>query len=148
MIKKLSRFWTLGLLTGVLATAALWAQQAPDAGQPTSDPPPAPQGVEVQARGPVHEAFAAPAAQPEPTILVPKQPPEPINEMPPDTKPDGNMVWIGGYWAWDDDRKDFLWVSGIWRSVPPGKQWVPGYWRQESGQWQWVPGFWNTVAAQ
>ena len=102
----------------------------------------------MQARGPVHEAFAAPEAQPEPSILVPRKPPEPINEMPPDAKPDGNMVWIGGYWAWDDDRKDFLWVSGIWRSVPPGKTWVPGYWRQEAEQWQWVPGFWNAAAVQ
>ena len=38
------------------------------------------------------------------------------------------MDWIPGYWAWDDERADFLWVSGIWRALPPGRQWVPGYW--------------------
>ena len=40
------------------------------------------------------------------------------------------MAWIPGYWGWDDDRSDFLWVSGIWRNLPPGRQWMPGYWAQ------------------
>ena len=35
------------------------------------------------------------------------------------------MAWIPGYWAWDDERNDFLWISGIWRALPPGRQWVP-----------------------
>jgi hypothetical protein len=52
------------------------------------------------------------------------------------------VQWIGGYWAWDGDRQDFLWVSGVWRVPPPGRQWVPGYWNQVDGGWQWVPGFW------
>src|SRR5262245_24029566 len=57
---------------------------------------------EVQARGPVHEAFAAPVERdPEPGIVVAKQPPEPVPELPPDTKPEGdNVQWIPGYWAW------------------------------------------------
>ena len=34
-------------------------------------------------------------------------------------KPDGaNVVWVTGYWAWDDMRKDFIWISGIWRDTP------------------------------
>ena len=42
-----------------------------------------------------------------------------VEEIPPDMKPEGeNSVWIPGYWSWDDDRRDFLWVSGVWR-VPP-----------------------------
>lgn len=104
-----------------------------------------PQGVEVQARGPIHEAFATPTAEPKPTYGVPKKPPAPIEEMPPDEKPEGDPVWIGGYWAWDDDRADYLWVSGCWRVPPQGKDWVAGYWREVSGQHQWVPGFWRTV---
>lgn len=33
--------------------------------------------------------------------------------LPPDQKPEGDDVaWIPGYWAWDDERNDFLWVSG------------------------------------
>ncbi|MFM7149740.1 MAG: hypothetical protein ACKO23_07850 [Gemmataceae bacterium] len=58
------------------------------------------------------------------------------------------MIWIGGYWAWDDDRSDFLWVSGVRRVPPPGKQWVSGYWRQESSSWQWVGGFWTAPRQQ
>jgi hypothetical protein len=102
------------------------------------------EGVEVQARGPVHEAFAEPALRgPRPTPVVTKQPPDPIEELPPDQKPAGdNVQWIPGYWAWDDERGDFLWVSGTWRGIPPGRQWVPGYWSQVKGGWQWAAGYW------
>jgi hypothetical protein len=99
----------------------------------------------VLARGPVHEAFVTATTEPKPTQYVPKKPPVNIEEMPPEDKPEGDAVWIGGYWAWDDDRDDHLWVSGCWRVRPAGKEWVPGYWREQSNQWQWVPGFWTTV---
>jgi hypothetical protein len=119
----------------------------PPMSAPSGDPPAAPQGVEVLARGPVHEAFATPTAEPVPTKPVCKKPPKALDEMPPEQKPEGEVVWVSGYWAWDDDRKDYLWVSGIWRTPPPGKQWVAGYWREAGSEWQWVPGFW-TAAAQ
>jgi hypothetical protein len=109
---------------------------------PSPELPPVPKGIEVLARGPVHEAFATPTAEPLPTPPVSKQPPKPLDEMPPEQKPEGDVVWIGGYWAWDDDRKDFLWVSGVWRTTPPGKSWVAGYWREDADRFQWVPGFW------
>jgi hypothetical protein len=103
------------------------------------------EGVEVMARGPVHEAFAEPSIRsPRPSPVVPKQPPAPIEEMPPDQKPEGaNVTWIPGYWSWDDDRSDFIWVSGIWRDIPPERQWVPGYWNQVDEGSQWVGGYWN-----
>jgi hypothetical protein len=102
------------------------------------------EGIEVQTRGPVHEAFAQPVARdPEPTRVIEKQPPEPVPELPPDLKPEGEeSVWIPGYWAWEDDREDFLWVSGTWRVPPPDRTWVPGYWAELDGGWQWVPGYW------
>ena len=50
-----------------------------------------------------------------------------------------------GYWAWDDGRNDFLWVSGFWRVPPPGRSWVPGGWRQAAGGWQWNSGFWTNA---
>src|SRR5437762_730589 len=53
--------------------------------------------------------------------------------------------WISGYWAWDDDRSDFIWISGIWRVPPPGRVWVPGYWSQVESGWQWTAGYWNQV---
>jgi hypothetical protein len=107
-----------------------------------------PRGVEVMTRGPIHEAFATPTAEPAPGMLVPKAPPRALEEMPPEQKPDGDVVWVSGYWAWDDDRKDYLWVSGIWRTLPPGKQWVAGYWRQAGDQWQWVGGYWSHVVQE
>jgi hypothetical protein len=102
-------------------------------------------GVEVLTRGPVHEAYAAPEGlDPKPTPIVPKAPPEPVPEQPPDEKPDGShVVWISGYWAWDDDTAQYLWVSGMWRDTPPGKRWVPGHWLQVTGGWQWSPGLWT-----
>jgi hypothetical protein len=140
-----ARFWIVVLGTGLGLSGICWSQEA----SPTpADLPAAPKGVEVLARGPVHEAFATPAGEPVPTLPIPKAPPKPLDEMPPDQKPEGAMVWISGYWAWDDDRKDFLWVSGIWRSTPPDKRWIAGYWSETAGQWQWVPGFWSAAEAK
>ncbi|HLN29975.1 MAG TPA: YXWGXW repeat-containing protein [Gemmataceae bacterium] len=117
-------------------------------GQPPPDAAPVAQadGTEVLASGPIHEAYAEPVdTKPQPTSVVPKQPPDSIQEIPPDQKPAGeNVQWIPGYWSWDIDRNDFIWVSGVWRVPPPDQQWMPGYWNQVNGGWQWVPGFWNT----
>lgn len=106
-------------------------------------------GVEVLTRGPVHEAFAETVLfDPEPGIVAPKSPPAAIEELPPDQKPEGaNVAWIPGYWAWDDERNDFLWVSGIWRDLPPGRQWVPGYWGQSAKGAQWTSGYWADAKA-
>ena len=106
-------------------------------------------GVQVLTRGPVHEAFAETVTfDPEPGILVPKAPPAVIEELPPDRKPEGaNVAWIPGYWGWDDERSDFLWVSGVWRALPPGRQWVPGYWGRSSQGSQWISGYWADAKA-
>jgi hypothetical protein len=122
----------LAFLAGA-APAYLWAQAD------------LPEGVEVLARGPVHEAFATPTdPQPQPGTVVPKQPPAPVEEQPPDQRPEGDhVVWIPGYWAWSADTEGFLWVSGIWREAPPGRRWVPGAWQKVDDQgWRWISGFW------
>jgi hypothetical protein len=126
----------------VLATA-LWL--VPNSWSHADEGPDLGQGQEVLTNGPVHEAFAEPTvANPTPSLVVQKQPPEPIEEMPPDVKPDGaNVVWVTGYWAWDDMRKEFIWVSGIWRDTPPNHVWVTGYWNQVADGYQWTPGFWS-----
>jgi len=100
--------------------------------------------VEVLARGPVHEAFAEPTdLKPKPSPLIPRQPPPAVEEAPPQERPEGdNVTWIPGYWDWDEDANDFIWVSGFWRDVPPNRKWVPGYWQQVQGGWQRVNGFW------
>jgi len=107
-------------------------------------------GLEVMARGPLHEAFAVPSTtQPGPAPVLSRQPPPDLEELPPDQKPEGNNVqWLRGYWAWDNDNKDFVWVSGIWRDIPPGRQWVPGYWTRLADSWQWVSGFWAEAGVQ
>jgi hypothetical protein len=102
------------------------------------------EGVQVLTRGPVHEAFAETVTfDAEPGIVVPKPPPAAIEELAPEQRPAGaNIAWIPGYWAWDDERDDFLWVSGVWRALPPGRQWVAGYWAKQGQGHQWTSGYW------
>jgi hypothetical protein len=107
-------------------------------------------GPEVLTKGPVHEAFAAPVSfDASQAYVIPKAPPAPVQEVPPETKPEGaNVTWIAGYWSWDEERKDFIWVSGLWRDVPPGKHWVAGSFTETSGGFQWVPGYWANDQAE
>jgi len=127
-----------------LAALAVWcavgtavAVQPPPA-HPDSD------GIEVLARGPVHEAFAGTVTfDPQPGIVVPKAPPAAIEELPPEMKPEGaNVEWIPGYWAFDDENADFMWISGTWRNLPPGRQWISGYWGHTQQGAQWTSGYW------
>jgi hypothetical protein len=116
-------------------------------------PPPPPQeqqqppGQETLTGGPMHESFAQPVVyDPKPAPVIAKQPPQQIQELPPDQKPEGpDVQWIPGYWAWDDQRGDYLWISGLWRNIPPGRQWVPGYWHPVDGGFQWAHGAWMPV---
>jgi hypothetical protein len=107
-------------------------------------------GAQVLTRGPVHEAFAGIVTfNPEPGIVVTKAPPDIIAEVPPEERPEGdNVTWIPGYWAWDDERSDFLWVSGTWRALPPGRAWMAGYWGRTTQGYQWTSGYWADASAQ
>src|SRR5262245_24412570 len=138
------RYLTVGLLLALSASTL-----APGLADTPAPPAPEP-GIEVQARGPIHEAFAQPVDfQAEPSPLVPNQPPPPIPEEPPAQKPDGeNVQWLGGYWSWDADRNEFLWISGVWRNAPPGRRYVEGYWENTPDGWRWVPGFWAPEGQQ
>ncbi|HEX3998401.1 MAG TPA: hypothetical protein VHX65_07625 [Pirellulales bacterium] len=133
--------WLMPASRSAAQDPALPPQPLPDAGAPQQIDTP---GQEVLTNGPVHEAYAEPTAlNPQPPMIVPKQPPAAVQEMPPDVKPDGqNVVWIPGYWAWDDGRQDFIWVSGIWRDTPPNHAWIAGYWTGTTGGYQWTPGIW------
>jgi hypothetical protein len=69
----------------------------------SESPPQTPQAtedLEFRARGPVHEAFATPTTNdPAEPIVITEQPPEPIEELPPECRPEGrNVIWIPGYW--------------------------------------------------
>ncbi|MFC1838741.1 hypothetical protein ACFL1N_04110 [Thermodesulfobacteriota bacterium] len=130
------------LISLVMATGPLYGQ--------TPDPPPpipAEEQPEVLTRGPVNEAFAQPVSMEEDDgFIAPEAPPADIEEVPPEEEPVGEQfAWIPGYWAWDSDRDEYIWISGCWRAVPPGKYWVPGYWTEVEDGWRWVAGFWAPV---
>ena len=95
--------------------------------------------------GPMHEAFLeVHDADPKPNAIVKKTPPEPINEVPPEYKPEGeNVLWIPGYWGWDFEKEDFVWVSGLWRDIPPDRKWIPGYWQKVDEGFRWISGYWQ-----
>ena len=133
----------IALLT--LSVAGYAAAQAPPL-----PPEEQPAGAEVLTRGPVHEAFAEPVSlQAEAGLVAPTQPPPNIEEVPPADRPEGdNYVWVPGYWSWDADRSDYIWVSACWRVAPPNMYWVPGYWSRVTDGWEWVPGFWARVGSQ
>lgn len=137
-------------LFGVMSIGAL--QPAP--AQQLEELPAAPveaAGVEAEAmlQGPIHEAFATPVQAEAGTGLVaPEAPPAPVEELPPEVKPEGDdVIWIPGYWTWDPVEQQFLWVSGVWREPPPEMRWLPGYWAEVTDGWQWVSGFWAPIEA-
>ena len=137
------------IVRSVLAAGvAVWAAQAIAARETIAEQ--ASVETEVLTRGPIHEAFATPVIfDPTPGVVVSEAPSKPIEEVPPDQRPEGDDVtWIPGYWSWDDERNDFIWVSGIWRHLPPGRQWVPGYWAKADGGYQWVSGYWAAATAK
>lgn len=137
---------TRGLVAMLIALVVFGGSTGTGLAQP-SDPDES--GAQALTRGPVHEAFAGIVSyDPEPGIVVTNAPPEPIEEVPPEERPEGNNVaWIPGYWAWDDERSDFLWISGTWRALPPDREWRAGYWAQTSQGHQWISGYWADATA-
>jgi hypothetical protein len=141
-------------LVAVLVLATSGRAQEPD---PLPLPPPAvpaqPQKkiepsdapVVVVERGPVHEGFAQPGAGVRGKgITAPKAPPAPVDEATPAAKPEGaNVHWLPGYWQWDGDRNDFIWVCGCYRNSPPDRTWEPGQWKSVRGVWTYFPGYWR-----
>ena len=85
-----------------LAWTPVYAQQQPPTAP--SDDEVSEDDIEALARGPVHEAFASQVNNdPQAGMIVNEAPPESIDEVPPDYKPDGdNVVWIPGYWGFED----------------------------------------------
>ena len=157
-LTKLLPFAVLGGLILALTAGTIPAQQPlPQLPPPNravalqqgEGQPDMPNGAEVLTRGPVHEAFASTAEMTTATPVRAKQPPAPIEELPPDQKPEGaNVQWMPGYWHWAEDDEQYIWISGFWRAVPPERVWVPGSWREVRGGWQWVQGFWQEPDAQ
>jgi hypothetical protein len=139
--KPLMAAATLGCAVAIAVLPAM-AQQADVPANAAGDGQ-----AEVLTRGPIHEAFAEPVSlDPSASEVVQTEPPPPIEELPPEARPDDpDAIWIGGYWQWDPGMQDFLWVSGIWRIAPDGYRWVPGYWAEVDGGFQRVSGFWTPL---
>src|SRR5690242_18352860 len=104
--------WLLAtsVLAGLFLCGAAYAQDENLLGAEAD----VPEGVEVLTRGPIHEAFASPiTGEVEAGLVVAKQPPGDIEEVPPEYRPEGDdVIWIPGYWAWEEERQDFVWISG------------------------------------
>ena len=147
MLARPFRLWPGFLILGggLLLLPALRGQDA----APDNAPPPVPKGIEVLARGPVHEAFASLTAEPQPTKAVAKKPPKPhrgdaARRETRGRRPSGSAATGPGTTTAATSSGS----RGVWRTPPPGKQWVAGYWRDEGDGAQWVPGFWSPSRAK
>jgi len=147
-------------MIGPHVNVALGQPEPPPVVRPQRQPPPPAPAVddrphvrdqrehaaEPLLHGPVHEAFAAPTIRESLAALTPPGlPPEPPTEIPPFVAPQGEpgaSRWIPGYWGWNSREKEYLWVSGTWRTPPPDMTWIPGYWTKANGGVRWVSGFW------
>ena len=66
-------------------------------------------------------------------------PPAPKTEIQP-PKPEGDVVWVGGRWKWEDA---WVWSPGRWVNKPYRNAiWVAGRWQQRGRTWIWVAGHW------
>src|ERR1035437_8467738 len=58
--------------------------------------------------------------------------------------PEPNMMWMPGYWAYDQDQGDYYWVPGAWVSAPyDGALWTPPYWGWLGGHYRFHSGYWG-----
>lgn len=126
------------LLCGLLIS---WVDAAPAerVGPQSGNSPPQ---LIPSAMGPLHEAFAAPLSAHGPRKVVSISPPPAPNELIPTRRPQGNPIWIPGYWFWDEITLSYVWVGGIWRFPPEGRTWVPGFWKNSGVAASWYPGYW------
>lgn len=95
----------------------------------------------------IHEGFLTKVSADILLDAYPTRPPNPINERIP-RQSDSNTTWLAGYWAWNDQKDDFIWISGVWRRPPPSHQWIAGFWSQFEDGWVWIPGFWSENNAE
>lgn len=123
---------------------------------------PTERGYALVLAAPVHEAllFNAGASSHETDpMVVPNAPPATVKEQAPLAKrsPTGssvpqfvgnNVQWIGGYWAWLNDARKYVWVSGLYRDIPPGRQWKSGSWSKTVAGYQWITGYWAEANVQ
>ena len=58
--------------------------------------------------------------------------------------PEPNLMWMPGYWAYDQDQGDYYWVPGSWVQAPyDGALWTPPYWGWYGGHYRFHRGYWG-----
>ena len=58
--------------------------------------------------------------------------------------PDPNLMWMPGYWAYDQNQGDYYWVPGAWVPAPyEGALWTPPYWGWYGGHYRFHRGYWG-----
>jgi hypothetical protein len=95
----------------------------------------------VVVREQAQPVYVAPAPPPPAYVVVPEPPPQIIVERRP-LPPPGVVIWIDGYWHWDNGR--YAWIRGHYEK-PPREHvvWVaPRYERAERG-YRYEPGHWG-----
>jgi hypothetical protein len=69
-------------------------------------------------------------------------PPLPIYVVP--APPQQDLVWMPGYWFWDEDYGEYFWTPGTWVQPPVANVvWTPGYWGWVNGRYAWNQGYWG-----
>ena len=124
-----------------------WCLAQTRADDPVMEPMPTiPAGVDVQTRGPVHEAFASPTTDPQPSPLVQPEPPAQLDknaargEAGRQRRLDRRLLGVGR-------RSSGLHVGErlLASQAGSGREWVPGYWheRGRTRAGAWVAGSWG-----
>ncbi len=126
------------------AHAGVEMQSKPDQSATAFPRIPTPEGYDILLQGPLHEAFGQfHDRSRQLQMMASYEPPPPLDEQKPSREPGGkNRRWLSGYWAWHDLLADFVWVSGMYREVPPGRKWQAGFWTEVDGNFIRIPGFW------
>ncbi len=79
------------------------------------------------------------------TLLVTQAPPTApavvVDSRP--ARPSSAHVWLEGYWAWRNDR--YEWVSAHWETPPhTNASWIPPRWEKRAdGNYTFYAGYWN-----
>jgi hypothetical protein len=56
--------------------------------------------------------------------------------------PRGGMVWVDGYWGWQN--RNYVWVPGRWANPPRNRSvWVAPRWELRGGRYRFNNGRWR-----
>jgi hypothetical protein len=159
IMKSVNRYWIaaallfLGVVTARAQDPALDRQDNPPPLErpvtelaplpPVANPPAATGARASEPREMLHEALQSARERPEAArVHVRREPPASIVERPSGRRPGARAQWVPGYWEWDAERNEFVWMGGMWQVAPPGSVWAPGRWVREADGWYRAPGSW------